>query len=808
MKEDKLYKALETISLGYSRGNLPVDMLITACDRYKEKSGFNDDYDYQLLVSKSCYDHLNEVKQDAEIVKAILPGQTKVIDGVLYVWSQTKPGSKDPYDWHVVSKVDNKGAITKVGKGDTLDDTQRNKATNYVNDLFPKDLSSLNVVKRLGGSTGAELVTDAKGREFVKKVGQGSREGHVQVEYFANQIYELLGFKAKTCELYNEGKDGLVLLSTFERGLNMPTTKDYKKMSEGFILDVLLANWDVYQNDNCLVDAAGNIHRIDNGGVFDYKAQGRIDPKKFTEDVVETFNGMVRFNGNIYQYLDENDLHNQINAIKSKKDEIVAYMKLSGLDDYAKIMEKRINNLDNIFLELNKGKGLTNIPIKPRVLKSDSEMYRDITDEELTEIRDAWCGANGVSYDNSLKYKDKTKHGWELLNEICESRGFTGRPQVVTEDEFWKLKKNGDGQHLCFRGVGASKDAKVTSEMMAKNTMFEDRCFYGTIGAYGEGIYAAEDKKSSRVNYKGNWSFGEARSYSKSNGGSDALVMKLMLDKSAKIIDFNTLQKEAGNYVFDSNKNVQLISVESKKLSKIGQDLLDIDNEIRNFSTKIEDEVNKEFNYDPVSLATLQMELDDIDWDKKDISGDPDTPSYNEVVEKMIVPYMKSIGADIYKGKGLYRFTIKNSNETITISEHQYENAVRKKNQFSPSYNHTVNRFTDYVQRELVKKVEDEVKRRQDSSSDKLQDLIDKRSTLQTDYHKQENILDNLRTNGSRPSTKDSFLAQVTGSNAYGELLGLYAAAKGYDAIKVDSANYMVILNRTKVIISNEVDYV
>ena len=54
----------------------------------------------------------------------------------------------------------------------------------------------------------------------------------------------------------------------------------------------------------------------------------------------------------------------------------------------------------------------------------------------------------------------------------------------------------------------------------------------------------------------------------------------------------------------------------------------------------------------------------------------------------------------------------------------------------------------------------------------------------------------------------NSFLAQVTGSNAYGELLGLYAAAKGYDAIKVDSANYMVILNRTKIIISNEVDYV
>ena len=67
--------------------------------------------------------------------------------------------------------------------------------------------------------------------------------------------------------MYDEGQNEKVLLSTYERGLKIPTTADYKKMADGFILDVLLANWDVYRNDNCLVDAAGNIHRIDNGGV-------------------------------------------------------------------------------------------------------------------------------------------------------------------------------------------------------------------------------------------------------------------------------------------------------------------------------------------------------------------------------------------------------------------------------------------------------------------------------------------------------------------------------------------------------------
>lgn len=51
-------------------------------------------------------------------------------------------------------------------------------------------------------------------------------------------------------------------------------------------------------------------------------------------------------------------------------------------------------------------------------------------------------------------------------------------------------------------------------------------------------------------------------------------------------------------------------------------------------------------------------------------------------------------------------------------------------------------------------------------------------------------------------------MAQVTGNNAYSEKLGLYAAARGYDGIFAESANYMVVLNRSKLIVSNEVDYI
>ena len=106
----KLYKALESIALGYSEGSVSVDVLIKACNNYKLKTDFEDDFDYQIIVAKSCFDYLNGVEPDEELNKAIMPGQTKVIDGVMYIYSPTKVGSKVEYDWHVVQKG------TKTGK--------------------------------------------------------------------------------------------------------------------------------------------------------------------------------------------------------------------------------------------------------------------------------------------------------------------------------------------------------------------------------------------------------------------------------------------------------------------------------------------------------------------------------------------------------------------------------------------------------------------------------------------------------------------------------------------------------------------
>ena len=93
---DELRKALETFALRNAEGEVSDAMLEKACEAYKVRSSeFVDDYQYNLYVAKSVYDHLHGVDQDPEISKAIMPGQTKVVDGVVYIWTLT-PNAKPP----------------------------------------------------------------------------------------------------------------------------------------------------------------------------------------------------------------------------------------------------------------------------------------------------------------------------------------------------------------------------------------------------------------------------------------------------------------------------------------------------------------------------------------------------------------------------------------------------------------------------------------------------------------------------------------------------------------------------------------
>lgn len=154
-----------------------------------------------------------------------------------------------------------------------------------VPDAFPETLAGLKVVRKLGGSTGAELVEDAAGNRFVRK--KGNSEAHLREEATADDLYRALGANVPDSRLY-ETDAGPVKLAKFIEGDTLdkflarakPTEREalIKELQQHFGADALLGNWDVVGMgmDNVLVDTAGKPWRIDNGGSLRFRAQGAM----------------------------------------------------------------------------------------------------------------------------------------------------------------------------------------------------------------------------------------------------------------------------------------------------------------------------------------------------------------------------------------------------------------------------------------------------------------------------------------------------------------------------------------------------
>ena len=501
---EDIRKALEVIALQNAKGKASDDLLIKACDTYKIKSEtFDDSYDYHVCVAKSLYDHINGIEPDEEICKAIIPGQTKVVDGVVYIYTAT-PNAKTQYDWRVLNQ---RGKHNKIGK--QVMDSRVDAKQKYVNELFPTDLSTLKVIKRLGGSTGAQLVEDSKGNQYVMKKGSNTSNEHVKSEYMANQLYDLLGLRVPDFELYEENGEA-IMLSKFIPMTRVPSAKDYDEMAKGFAVDALLANWDVYQNDNCLIDSAGRVIRVDNGGSLEYRAQGS---KKTFGKSVSDFDSMLNYNPTVLGNLSLQDKVNQIEEVLKKRDDVIGFLVESN-SNLVGVFDGRFKDLENIKNNLEAKINKGNRKIAPRNLKSDTDMYRDFTDDELDAI---WKGQAGSDYYSKLLATNYT-NGWELLNSICEERGFTARPEVVDETTYWNMAKQ--AKYQMFRGLssGGGHDAEYYSD----DFKYNDNCFYGTIGIHGSGIYAhvndgTNNKDNTKTTYKNSDAYKNARSYAGSS---------------------------------------------------------------------------------------------------------------------------------------------------------------------------------------------------------------------------------------------------------------------------------------------------
>lgn len=424
-------QALDLLALRHSEGGLSDETLTKACDAYRQSTDLDDDVDYQICVTKSLFDKLRGQDQDAEIVKAILPGQTKVVNGIVYIYTAT-PNAQTQYDWRVYRG----GGVNKNVPESTT--AQKRKTSSP---LFPNSIDDVKEVvgARVGGSTGAKLVEDSSGNRYIMKRGSNTNNGHIKSEYLATQLYSLLGLKVPEMELYE--KDGeTFLLSSFVLGCrenDVFEEEDAKEMVKGFAVDVFLANRDVYNNgDNLLISPAGEAIRVDNGGSLKFKSKGSA--KDYDEDFGKDLEQFIEYNGEALAYLKDADLNNQLEELYSRKDDVIAYLNADNQKTLANLMEKRFESVKKV---LDERLGLPNKStrqIQPRVIKTDAEMYRDLDEDELNQL---WESIYGHHYH---KIDNKSKTGFTILANIAKMRGFDGRPEVLSKADFLQKKKDGD----------------------------------------------------------------------------------------------------------------------------------------------------------------------------------------------------------------------------------------------------------------------------------------------------------------------------------------------------------------------------
>lgn len=149
---------------------------------------------------------------------------------------------------------------------------------------FPAAVSEVKVVQHLGGSTGAQLVQDTSGRQYVMK--RGNSPAHLLEEAYTDAVYQAAGVSVPEFQVY-QTDNGPVKLSAYvdkSKALSALTGKKKaeaeKQLQAHFAVDALVGNWDVVGmgKDNVIVTEDGRAVRIDNGGGL--RRRGMGDDKK------------------------------------------------------------------------------------------------------------------------------------------------------------------------------------------------------------------------------------------------------------------------------------------------------------------------------------------------------------------------------------------------------------------------------------------------------------------------------------------------------------------------------------------------
>lgn len=734
MDTNEYKKSFDLISEAVQKGLLDDPFLIKAREQYEELTNWKADKITLLAKAKTFSQFLNGEELDSELVKALQEGQTKMKNGILYVVKKTKSGK---LDWRKANKQKKKAVVD--------DDPD-----------FPKDLSKLKVIKRLGGSTGAQLVEDPDtGDQYVMK--QGNSPAHIEEEYLANKLYEAFGVNVPLVKLYNEGTKDATMLSEFmpntDVANNILDDRIKGEIMQNYVVDCLMGNWDIYKNDNILINKDdGLVYRVDNGGSLRFSATGRDKGDDFTDEVDE-LDSMIGNNMQMTNGITQDDLEVQIKRVmKSEK----AVLKLIKDKDLKLKMEKRFFDLKMRLDDFD---------------VSGLDPYRDLEEKDLKK---ALKKAGGhITNRNS-------ETGWSFLSEICKMRGFDKQPEVLDDKEFDKLLADKNST-MIQRGVTGSGGHNAQYYM--KQFAYGKDCFYGTVGMYGAGIYAAVNKTKKNPPPP-NPDYQIAYDYA---GYDENGITDIIIPPDANVVDAKDLDQMMYDEFFGPE-----FAEKKKDYDKARKDWEEAEDKAQNIEKIIEDETREEMGWNEKVLNALNSKAE-IHY------ADPEVHSFNKVL-RYYTALTNQLGGKVTKiNDSTHEISLPNSSDTFTFDSGVAGRSVKQKNEFSDPYNLHYKYFKQFVMDNHYKKINEAIKDIQkddDRIAQAHQDAKDAKKKL-SDISDEIN---KIKASGS------GVIGEVLGEIAKrpnGEYRGFYAAIKGYDAIIQKNGwggktDFAIVLNRSK----------
>lgn len=172
---------------------------------------------------------------------------------------------------------------TKILKNLILEAIKQQEQIQKLNEL---DMSEVGEMCYIGGSTHSLATCKIEGGDFFLKFSDSwdfknsdDKSLQIGVEYLAYLIYSLYPSNIpQKIHVVSDPQNQRIGIATKKSGNKSGRQVDFKQwvksISGGAMVDIFLANWDVNNTANFVIDNDGNAWRVDPGGSLTFRARG------------------------------------------------------------------------------------------------------------------------------------------------------------------------------------------------------------------------------------------------------------------------------------------------------------------------------------------------------------------------------------------------------------------------------------------------------------------------------------------------------------------------------------------------------